>query len=124
KGRAEHDVPSWEGRGGATTEPPPRRSLLHQVRNGMRVIEDRSRCQLALPDGPQLRVETILRLPEALLPSCRLRQSPGMRRLWQLPLPGQYASSERFPSFEGRSDLPPPSAFLPSGVWAIQLDQG
>ena len=32
----------------ATTEPPPLRSLLHQVRNGMRVIEDRSRCQLAL----------------------------------------------------------------------------
>jgi len=53
----------------ATTEPPPLRSLLHQVRNGVRVIEDRSRCQLALTlaDGPHLRVETILRLLEALL---------------------------------------------------------
>jgi hypothetical protein len=27
----------------ATAEPPPLRSLLHQLRNGMRVIEDRSR---------------------------------------------------------------------------------
>ena len=80
----------------ATTEPPPLRSLLHQVRNGMRVIEDRSRCQLALPDGVRLRVETILRLPEALLPSCRLRQSPGMPRPWQFPPRGRYASSERF----------------------------
>ena len=35
----------------ATTEPSPLRSLLDQVRNGMRVIEDRSRCQLTLADG-------------------------------------------------------------------------
>ncbi len=48
----------------ATTEAPPLGSLLHQMHNGMRVIEDRSRCQLTLPDGPHLRVETILRLPE------------------------------------------------------------
>ena len=44
-GRAEHDVSSWAERV-ATTEPPPLRSLLHQLRNGMRVIEDRSGCQL------------------------------------------------------------------------------
>ena len=35
KGRAEHDVSSWEERAVATTEPPPLRSLLHKVRNGM-----------------------------------------------------------------------------------------
>ena len=48
-GRAEHVVSSWAERAVATTEPPPLRSLLHQVRNGMRVIEDRSRCQLLFP---------------------------------------------------------------------------
>src|ERR1035437_10169613 len=114
----------WAERAVATTEPPPLRSLLHQVRNGMRVIEDRSRCQLALPNSPHLRVETILRLPGSLFPSCRLRQSPGMPRLWQFPPAGPYASSERFASSERRPDLPPPSAFLPSGVWALQLDPG
>src|SRR5271168_4947050 len=99
KARAEHDVSSWAERAVATTEPPPLRSLLHQVRNGMRVIEDRSRCQLAVP---RLKVETILRLPEALFPSCRLRQSPGMPRPWQFPPAGPYASSERFAPSECR----------------------
>ena len=42
KGRAEHDVSSRAAREVATTEPPPLSSLLHQVRNRMRVIEDRS----------------------------------------------------------------------------------
>jgi hypothetical protein len=40
EGRAEHDVSSWAERAVATTEPPPLRSLLHQVRNGMRVTVD------------------------------------------------------------------------------------
>jgi hypothetical protein len=40
KARAEHDVSSWAEREVATTEPPPLRSLLHQVRNGMRVTVD------------------------------------------------------------------------------------
>jgi len=39
-GRAEHEVSSWAEREVATTEPPPLRSLLHQVRNGMRVTVD------------------------------------------------------------------------------------
>ena len=39
-GRAEHVVCSWAERAVATTEPPPLRSLLHQVRNGMRVTVD------------------------------------------------------------------------------------
>jgi hypothetical protein len=73
EGRAEHDVPPWAERAVATTEPPPLRSLLHQVRNGMEDIEDRSRCQLALPDSPHVRAETIPRLPGSLFPSCRLR---------------------------------------------------
>ena len=42
---------------------------LHQVRNGMRVVEDRSQCQLPLPHDARLRVETILRLPEFRIPS-------------------------------------------------------
>jgi len=40
KARAEHDVSSWAEREVATTEPPPLRSLLHQVGNGMRVTVD------------------------------------------------------------------------------------
>jgi hypothetical protein len=52
EGRAEHDVSSWAERELATAEPPPLPSLLHQARNGMRVIEDRSRCQLTLLDSP------------------------------------------------------------------------
>lgn len=39
---------------------------LHQVRNGMRVVED---CQLPLPHDARLRIETILRLPEFRIPS-------------------------------------------------------
>jgi hypothetical protein len=45
KGRAENDVSSWVERAVATNKPPPLPAISHQVRTGMRVIEDRPRYQ-------------------------------------------------------------------------------